>query len=94
MLEDAQGHLRRTARRLDLGRGEALNTIQKLLDHDYPDRARVVSINEGVLKVVTVSAPVASELRLRQVELIKTWEDAIGFKYEITRLYIQISSLD
>lgn len=93
-MEDAQSHLRRTARRLDLGRGEALMAIQKQLDRLYPGQTRTISLNDGVLKVATLSAAVASELRLRQVTLIKQWGEAIEFRYEINRLYIQIRTLD
>ena len=91
MQEEAKSYLQKKALALDLGRGQALEAIQKLLDEEYPQKTRAVSLNDGVLKIVTPSAPLANELRLNQVQLMKDLDQAIGFKYPITRLLIQIS---
>lgn len=60
-------------KRLKLGmdRGETLAQTQALLDGWYPGQARAKSLNNDVLTIVTPSSVVASELRLRQVELLQ-----------------------
>jgi len=55
---------------LGLDRADILATIQASLDEMYPNRTRVISLNNGVLKIITPSAPVAGELRLRQTTIL------------------------
>lgn len=93
MQDDAKSYLKRKAKQLDLDRGDALKKLQAELDAQYAGKTRVVSLNDGVLKVQTPSAGVASELRLNQVALLKDLEAAASFKYPIKRLYIQITSI-
>lgn len=77
------GYLRQRAEELGLDRANVLAQAQSKLDELYPGRARAVSLNRGVLKIVTESAPVAGELRLRQSELFRV-------SAEIERLQIVI----
>jgi len=91
MLEDAKSYLSKKAQSLDLGRGEALVEIQNLLEQRFPKRTRAKSLNNGVLKVITPSAAVASELRLTQVALIKDFNTQTA--YTIERLQISVTSL-
>lgn len=91
MLEDAKLYLQKKAKDLDLDRMDALTTIQKLLDEAYPAKTRAKSLHEGVLKVITPSAVVAGELRLRQAQLIPQLVEATA--RSIDRLHIQITSL-
>ena len=55
---------------LGLDRADVLVSAQTKLDELYPGRAKAVSLNRGVLKIITPSAPVAGELRLRQALII------------------------
>jgi hypothetical protein len=71
MLEPTGDYLKKRADQLGLGRGEALAKIQKRLDELFAGQVRATSLNKGVLRLVTASAPVASELRIRQVELLR-----------------------
>lgn len=87
MLEKAGDYLARRAQKLDLGREDALQTAQKLLDEMYPSQARALSLNNETLKIVTVSAPVASELRMRQVQILKR---LTTLNRPIKKLHIQI----
>jgi hypothetical protein len=60
-------------KRLELGldRVDDLERVQLLLDAWYPGMAKAKRWHQGVLRVVTRSASVASELRMRQLELIE-----------------------
>ena len=91
--EDAKSYLQQKAKQLDLGRGKALQTVQELLDDRYQKRIRAISLNDGVLKIITPSAGLANNLRLEQIQLIKDLEQAIGWRYHITRLIIRISTI-
>lgn len=91
MLDNSKYYLQRKAQELDLNRADALKTIQKLLDERYPNKTRAKSLNEGVLKVTTISAPVASELRLQQSQLVPLFTEATA--RHIQRLHIQITDL-
>lgn len=93
MLEDARQHLAKKAKQLDLGRSEALQSIQKILDTLYPSKTHAKSLNEGVLKITTESSAIASEIRLNQVKLIKEIHAVIGYDRPIARLHINIESL-
>lgn len=55
---------------LGMDRGDILVAIQTTLDTWYPGYTRAKRLHQGVLRVVTTSSSVASELRLRQAELL------------------------
>jgi len=55
---------------LGLDRADKLREIQTTLDAWYPGQARAKQLHQGVLRIITPSSTVASEIRLRQVELI------------------------
>lgn len=73
-------------RRAELGmeRGDELVRIQGILDGWYPGMMRAKKLHQGVLTLVAFNAPVASEVRMRQVELL----ELVGI--EIKRLQISI----
>ena len=73
-------------RRAELGmdRGDELMRIQKILDGWYPGMVRAKKLHQGVLSLVAFNAPVASEMRMRQVEFL----ELVGL--EIKRLQISI----
>lgn len=87
MLERAGDYIAHRAKQLNLGRQDTLAAAQKLLDELYPGQARALSLNSGTLKIVTASAPVASELRLRQVQILKRLE---GASSPVQKLHLQI----
>lgn len=72
---------------LGLDREDVLAQIQATLDGWYPGQVRARRLHQGVLRVVTPNASVASELRMRQIELLTAHELAD------TRLAISIGSL-
>jgi hypothetical protein len=72
---------------LGLDRGDSLAAVQRALDALYPGLVRALSLNDGVLRLTTPNSSVASELRLRQVELLAKFNNA-----EIKRLQIAIRS--
>jgi len=72
---------------LGLDRANIIELAQKTLDRLYPAKTHVISLNRGTLKIITPSAPVASELRLNQSILLKL---APG---EIERLQIVIAAM-
>ena len=57
-------------RELGMARADDLARVQATLDEWYPGMARARQLHRGRLRVVTPSASVASELRMRQVELL------------------------
>jgi len=59
----------RKRQELGLERADDLERVQRALDAWYPGLARARQLHRGVLRVVTSSASVASELRMRQLEL-------------------------
>lgn len=81
---DLGDYLSRKSAELGLERGDQLAEIQNYLDSLYPGQCRAVSINNGVLKITTPNASVASELRMRQKE-------ALAQIPGITRLIIQVA---
>ncbi len=91
MQEDAKSYLARKATQLGLDRAEALVGVQGVLDAHYKAQTRAKSLHNGVLKVATESAAVASELRLNQINLIKEILEKIPPTYQITRLHIVIT---
>ena len=62
-------YFRQKSQELGLDRADTLARAQTKLDQLYPGRTRAVSLNRGTLKIVTESAPIAGELRLRQLEI-------------------------
>jgi hypothetical protein len=56
---------------LGLDRASDLERVQALLDSWYPAQAKAKRWHQGVLRVVTPSSSVASELRMRQIELME-----------------------
>lgn len=77
-------YLARKAVDLGLDRADTLAAAQALVEGWYAGQVRVVSFNNGVLRLVTPNASVAGELRLRQVELIT------ALKVPVERLQISI----
>jgi hypothetical protein len=76
-------------KRIELGldREDALARIQSTVDAWYPGQVRVRQLHQGVLRLVTPNASVASELRMRQLELASLHE------LEGVRMSISIASL-
>jgi hypothetical protein len=66
---------------LGLNRHDELIEIQALLDSWYPNITRAKSINNGVLLIVIKSSSVASDLRLRQIELIKNFNNIKSLRF-------------
>ncbi|HVQ45006.1 MAG TPA: hypothetical protein VMT30_08700 [Candidatus Saccharimonadia bacterium] len=60
----------RLRRELGMEREDVLASVQTVLDAWYPGLVRAKRLHQGVLRLVTASASVAGELRLRQVELL------------------------
>jgi hypothetical protein len=60
-------------KRAELGmeREDDLQRVQKILDEWYPGRAKAKRWHQNVLRIVTPSSSVASELRMRQIELLE-----------------------
>ncbi|GEM_PF-1052081 len=81
-------------KRIELGmdRSDILEQIQATLDEWYPRQTRVQRLHRGVLRIVTPNASVASDLRLRQLELIRLHTNKEA-AHEIERLQISIASL-
>jgi hypothetical protein len=83
-------HLRKRAEQLRLDRGDGLFKIQSELDRRYPGQCRALSLNNGLLRLITPSSAIASELRLNQVELLNKFR-SLGEPIE--RMTISIRSL-
>lgn len=62
---------------LGLDRAIIIERVQRALDQLYPTKTHVISLNRGTLKIITPSAPVASELRLNQSTIIRLAPDDI-----------------
>lgn len=75
-------------RRLGFDRADILAAVQTTLESWYPGQARAKLLHQGTLRIITPSAAVASELRLRQVELLE--------RHQLTgtRLAISIDTLE
>ena len=76
-------------KRAELGfdRVDQLERVQAWCDEHYPGQIRVKRLHQGTLRLVTPSAGVAGDLRMRQVELL----GAVGLTG--TRLAISIETL-
>jgi hypothetical protein len=68
-------YLGKKAQKLDLGRGDDLAQVQKMLDEWYPGKVRAQSLNNGKLVVVTTSSSIANELRFKTSELLAISSD-------------------
>lgn len=62
-------YLDKKAQKLDLGRGDELAQVQKLLDIWYPGKVRAQSLNKGKLTIITTSSSLANELRFKTTDL-------------------------
>lgn len=80
-MSDMSDYLQKKAAELGLDRADQLSDIQTKLNQMFPNQCRALSLNDGVLRITTPNASVASELRFRQAEL-KTGG--------VTRVIIQI----
>jgi len=67
-------YFERKRRQLGMERADKLTEIQATLENWYPGQTRARKLHQGVLRVTTPSAAVASELRMRQVELLRQHE--------------------
>ena len=76
-------YLTRKRDQLGLDRADQLFDIQAVLDSWYPGKTRAKSLNKGVLQIVTPSSVMASELRMRQVELVAKLQDVSSIKIGI-----------
>ena len=81
-------YLQKRRQELGLERYDVLQKVQQWLEIAYPEQARALSLNNGVLKLVTANASVASELRMRQTELAAHLPDE-----ELKRIQIVIGSI-
>ncbi|HUC20135.1 MAG TPA: hypothetical protein VMR98_01410 [Candidatus Polarisedimenticolaceae bacterium] len=79
-MDSINDHLRRRAAELGLERGNRLAEIQTYLEERHPGQCRAASLNDGILKITTPNASLASELRLGQVAIAKE----LGVKVVIT----------
>lgn len=68
-------YLGKKAQNLDLGRGDDLAQVQKLLDEWYPGKVHAQSLNKGKLTIVTTSSSLANELRFKTNELLAVSSD-------------------
>ena len=93
-MTDMADYIAKKTAELGLHREDQLTTSQSLLNARYPGQTRVLSLNGGLLRIVTPNASVASELRLRQLELLQTMNRDTNGKDTITKLIIQVRSLD
>jgi hypothetical protein len=90
MLDD--GYFARKRQELGMDRADMLTGIQATLDEWYPGQARARQLHQGVLRIVTPNATVASELRMRQMDLMARHNTAAAAQ-TIERLQISIASL-
>ncbi len=72
---------------LGMDRADVLTQVQATLDEWYSGQARVKQLHQGTLRIITPNSAVASELRMRQIELLRRHDLAD------TRLAISIQSL-
>lgn len=77
-------YLSKRASELGMGRADQLAQIQAYFDGIYPGMCRAMAINEGILRVSVNSASLATELRMRHLEVHKA---LAGF--DIKRIIIQ-----
>jgi hypothetical protein len=90
MRADDKDYLTQRALELGLDRADILTAAQKFFDQAFPRQVRARSYLAGVMRVTTQDASVASELRLRQIELMRQLNLNIDTANQITQLNIQI----
>jgi hypothetical protein len=88
---DIGDYLARRSVELGLGRGDTISSIQALLDESYPALTRVLSVQDGLVRVVTPNASLASDLRLKQLQILPQLQ---SFDATITKMVVQVRSLD
>lgn len=71
---------------LDMGREDQLAAIQEILHDLYPGKIRARRLQSGVLTIETPSATVASDVRLRQEELLERLD-----QYSVVQFKVAIS---
>jgi Dna[CI] antecedent, DciA len=84
---DYAEYFQRKRAELGMEREDVLVGVQTVLDEWYPGLTRAKRLHQGVLRVVTPSASVAGELRMRQLELLERC------KLPETRLAIAIADM-
>lgn len=92
-MNDFTEYFKKLSSDLNLDREDVISKIQANLDARYPGQIRAISLNNNQLRVVTPNASVASELRLRQVEILKQLHLVIPEDQAIEKLIIRIGSL-
>ncbi|HEX7260119.1 MAG TPA: DciA family protein [Candidatus Saccharimonadia bacterium] len=73
-MDSMKDSLRKRADELRLGRADELAEIQAYLDERYAGQCRAASLNDGVLKITTPNASLASELRMGQVAIAQKFK--------------------
>ena len=86
-------YLRQRAEQLDVGRADVLAIAQVELERLYPGQTRALGLHLGKLRIITPSASVASDLRMRQLVLVASIRERSGDD-TIEKLIIQIRSLN
>ena len=81
-------HFARKRTELGMDRESTLTQVQAVLEGWYPGLTRAKKLHQGILRVVTSSASVAGDLRMRQAELLELVPDL-----EDVRLAISIGQL-
>lgn len=71
------GYFEKKRRELGMDRADVLADVQALIEKWYPGKVRVRQLHQGTLRIVTPSAAVANELRMRQFEILEgvVWPD-------------------
>jgi hypothetical protein len=57
--------------RLGMERADELARVQNVLDMWYPNMVKAKRLHQGTLHLVAYNSPVASEIRMRQIELLE-----------------------
>jgi len=87
-VSDIGDHLKRRAAEMGLDRADQLAEIQTYLDGLYPGQCRAASLQDGVLKITTPNASLASELRMRQREILQEFRSRVK---DVLKVIISIS---
>jgi len=82
-MADMDDYLARKRQQLGMDRVDQLVEIQAVLDRWYHNQTRAKSLNKGLLQLTTPSSSVASELRMRQVELITKLKNVTSIRISI-----------
>jgi hypothetical protein len=90
-MNDIGDYLARRSVDLGLDRGNTIAAIQVLLDESYPTLTRVLSVQDGLVRVVTPNASLASDLRLKQLQILPQLQTIDA---TITKLVVSVRSLD